>query len=58
MVSLDASDGFLRERVMNLPEKVVTGTHYTEEGVCVCVCACVVTLFCLYCLQLCLLRER
>ncbi|CAI8007084.1 Adenylate kinase 7 [Geodia barretti] len=30
--SLDASDEFLRQRVMNLPEKTVAGTHYTEEG--------------------------
>jgi len=32
MISLDASDEYLRNRVMNLPEKFVTGTHNTEEG--------------------------
>jgi len=32
VISLDASDGFLKTRVMNLPEKVVAGTHNTEEG--------------------------
>ena len=31
--SLEAGDEFLRQRVMNLPEKTVAGTHYTEEGV-------------------------
>ncbi|KAM5176828.1 adenylate kinase 7 isoform 2-T2 [Callospermophilus lateralis] len=29
--SLDASDEFLKERVMNLPETVVAGTHYTQD---------------------------
>ncbi|XP_061038858.1 adenylate kinase 7 isoform X4 [Eubalaena glacialis] len=28
--SLDASDEFLKERVMNLPESVVAGTHYSQ----------------------------
>lgn len=32
IVSLDASDEFLRQRVMNLPETVVVGTHNTEDG--------------------------
>ena len=32
VVSLDATDEFLKERVMNLPESVVAGTHNTEEG--------------------------
>jgi len=32
IVSLDASDDFLRQRVMNLPEMVVVGTHNTEDG--------------------------
>ncbi|EDO36546.1 predicted protein [Nematostella vectensis] len=32
VVSLDASDDFLKTRVMNLPESVVAGTHNTEEG--------------------------
>lgn len=32
VVSLDADDGFLKERVMNLPESVVAGTHYTQHG--------------------------
>ena len=29
--SLDASDEFLKERVMNLPESIVTGTHYSQD---------------------------
>ncbi|NWV64658.1 KAD7 kinase, partial [Malurus elegans] len=29
--SLTASDEFLINRIMNLPESVVTGTHYTED---------------------------
>ncbi|XP_065762387.1 adenylate kinase 7 isoform X5 [Muntiacus reevesi] len=29
--SLDASDEFLKERVLNLPESVVTGTHYSQD---------------------------
>jgi len=32
VVSLDASDDFLRERVINLPEIVVVGTHNTDEA--------------------------
>ncbi|XP_032804471.1 adenylate kinase 7 [Petromyzon marinus] len=32
VVSLEAPDEFLRDRVMNLPEAVVAGTHYTEEA--------------------------
>ncbi len=32
VVSLNASDDFLKERVMNLPESEVAGTHNTEEG--------------------------
>jgi len=32
IVSLDATDEFVRQRVMNLPEKVVVGTHNVEEG--------------------------
>ena len=31
-MSLDAGDEFLKNRVMNLPESVVAGTHNTEEG--------------------------
>ncbi len=31
-MSLDATDDFLKARVMNLPESVVAGTHNTEEG--------------------------
>ena len=31
VVCLDAEDSFLRERIMNLPENVVAGTHNTEE---------------------------
>lgn len=29
---LEAGDEFLKNRVMNLPESVVIGTHNTEEG--------------------------
>ncbi|KAK2492365.1 hypothetical protein MC885_005349 [Smutsia gigantea] len=29
--SLDASDDFLKERVMNLPENIVAGTHYSQD---------------------------
>ncbi|XP_006839574.1 PREDICTED: adenylate kinase 7 [Chrysochloris asiatica] len=29
--ALDASDEFLKERVMNLPETFVVGTHYTQD---------------------------
>lgn len=32
VISLDASDEFLKERVMNLPQTVVEGTHNTEKG--------------------------
>jgi len=32
LISLNTSDDFLRNRVMNLPETAVTGTHNTEEG--------------------------
>ncbi|XP_064601852.1 adenylate kinase 7-like [Liolophura sinensis] len=32
VVSFEASDEFLRQRVMNLPESTVAGTHNTEEG--------------------------
>lgn len=32
VVCLEAPDDFLRQRVMNLPETVVAGTHNTEEG--------------------------
>ncbi len=32
VISLDAPDEFLKERVMNLPENLVAGTHNTEEG--------------------------
>ena len=34
VVSLSATDNFLKTRVMNLPESVVAGTHNTEEGMC------------------------
>ncbi|XP_045306802.1 adenylate kinase 7 [Leopardus geoffroyi] len=29
--ALDASDEFLKERVMNLPESIVAGTHYSQD---------------------------
>ncbi|XP_016015363.2 adenylate kinase 7 [Rousettus aegyptiacus] len=29
--ALDASDEFLKDRVMNLPESVVAGTHYSQD---------------------------
>ena len=32
VVSLEAGDEFLRERVINLPEIVVVGTHNTEDA--------------------------
>ena len=32
VICLEAMDEFLQERVMNLPESVVAGTHNTEEG--------------------------
>jgi len=31
VVVLEASDDFLKERVMNLPESEIQNTHYTEE---------------------------
>lgn len=31
VVVLEASDEFLKERVINLPEKEIQNTHYTEE---------------------------
>ena len=31
LVSLEAPDEFLRDRVMNLPEKLIEGTHNTED---------------------------
>ena len=31
VVTLEATDDFLKNRVMNLPEAVVTGTHNTEK---------------------------
>ena len=32
VINLEATDQFLRTRVMNLPEIVVAGTHNTETG--------------------------
>lgn len=32
VVSLDAGDEFLKQRVMNLPQRQVEGTHNTEDG--------------------------
>eukprot|EP00794_Sanderia_malayensis_P019922 gene19922-21874_t len=32
VICLEASDEFLKNRVMNLPESLVAGTHNTEEG--------------------------
>lgn len=32
IISLDAGDDFLKDRVMNLPQAEVEGTHNTEEG--------------------------
>ncbi|XP_030786803.1 adenylate kinase 7 isoform X5 [Rhinopithecus roxellana] len=29
--ALDASDEFLKERVINLPERIVAGTHYSQD---------------------------
>lgn len=29
---MDATDEFLRQRVLSLPENAVVGTHYTEPG--------------------------
>lgn len=31
VVVLEASDEFLKERIMNLPESEIQGTHYTEQ---------------------------
>lgn len=31
-MSLEASNEFLKERVINLPQSKVEGTHNTEEG--------------------------
>lgn len=31
IVVLEASDEFLKERVINLPEKEIQNTHYTEK---------------------------
>ncbi|XP_043930582.1 adenylate kinase 7 [Protopterus annectens] len=31
VIALDAPDDFLKNRVMNLPESVVAGTHYTQD---------------------------
>ena len=33
VISLDAADEFLKDRVMNLPQAVVKGTHNTEKGI-------------------------
>ena len=33
VVSLDADNEFLKDRVINLPQTQVTGTHNTEEGI-------------------------
>ena len=32
VISLTATDDFLKQRVINLPESVVSGTHNNEEG--------------------------
>jgi adenylate kinase len=32
IIKLDANDEFLKNRIMNLPEKLVEGTHNSEEG--------------------------
>lgn len=32
VISLDAGDEFLKQRVMNLPQRQVEGTHNTEDG--------------------------
>ncbi|KAF6772892.1 hypothetical protein AHF37_08305 [Paragonimus kellicotti] len=32
VLELQASDKFLRDRIMNMPESMVHGTHYTEAG--------------------------
>lgn len=33
VLSLDAGDEFLKQRVMNLPQSQVEGTHNTEDGI-------------------------
>ena len=33
-MSLEASNEFLKDRVINLPQSKVEGTHNTEEGTC------------------------
>lgn len=32
VISLDSTDDFLKQRIMNLPESVVAKTHNTEDG--------------------------
>lgn len=32
IISLDAGDEYLKERVMNLPQAIVEGTHNNEKG--------------------------
>ena len=32
VISLEAKDDFLKQRIMNLPESQVVGTHNTEDG--------------------------
>ena len=32
VISLEANDDFLKQRIMNLPESEVVGTHNSEEG--------------------------
>ena len=43
VVSLDAGDDFLKQRVMNLPESEVAGTHNTEDGGGCAICECFYT---------------
>ena len=31
IIVLEASDEFLKERIINLPEREIQNTHYTEE---------------------------
>ena len=38
VISLDARDDFLKQRVMNLPQSQVEGTHNTEDGT-LCTCS-------------------
>ena len=33
VISLNAGDDFLKQRVMNLPQSQVEGTHNTEDGI-------------------------